>query len=241
MNLKDLGKKLREHLLNTVGEKPSEEEMKLAEEQIKKGYGELYDSPNKDELLISRVYDRISNAWKKVVANENHLPELILFQKYAEVKSDFKITSFASGLAVYELFLAKEFVPNGFVTCIDVSETMNKIARQFIEKLHLKNIEIITGSVLKTPIESNSQDIVLARRTGLSKDNRWVNVLKEAHRILKKQNTSIFIYTVDKVFNDSLEEIKNNLSKADFNFVAMEEQYESNEGIVSMIIAKPKI
>lgn len=239
MDRKALQLKLKEHLLKTVGKKPSKEEMAEASKKIHKGYDKIYPFTDRNESLVGKTYTEISKEWEKVVASETHLSEIILFQKYTKVKPEFKITSLASGLAVYELFLAKEFVPKGFVTCIDISEGMSKKASDFAKKLKQNNVKIVNGSVLNVPLDDNSQDIVLARRTGLSKDKKWIDVLKEARRILKKKETSTFIYTVDKVFNDSLDKIKSNLSKAKFKFVAMEEQHKSNEGTVCMIIAKP--
>lgn len=242
MDSRLIEQKYRAHLLETVGRKPTEEEMKEVDEKMRRAYDKVYDHPDKDEALINEIYSKeISPLWVKVVANENLAPEIDLFSKYTQVKPDYNITSFASGLAVYELFLAKEIVPHGKVSCIDVSEGMNRLAREYVNKLGQKNIEVMTSSVLHTPLESDSQDIVLARRTGLSKDKRWPSVLGEAYRIMKKSKDSTFIYTVDKVFNDPLEEIKSNLGKANLKFIAMEDSHTSNSGIVCMIIAKPNV
>lgn len=240
MNKRILKQEFRRHLLKTVGKKPTKKEMIEIERKIKVSYGKIYDKPNKEEFVMKKIYDNeLSRVWGKVVANEDLSPEVMLFFKSTNVTPNSHITSFASGLAVYELFLAKEIVPLGIVSCIDISGGMNKIARRFAKKLNQNNIKIITSSVTKTPLKSDSQNIVMARRTGLSKDKKWIKILKEAYRIIKKEEDSVFLYTVDKVFNDPITKIKLNLNKAHFKFLNLKESHSSNEGTVCMIIAKP--
>mgnify|MGYP001578531266 CR=1 FL=1 len=240
MNKRLLKLKFKNHLLKTVGRKPIKKEMIEIERKIKVSYGKIYNKPNKEEGVMKKIYDNeLSKVWSNVVANEDLSPEVILFSKYTNVKPNSHITSFASGLAVYELFLAKEIVPLGIISCVDISDGMNKIARKFAKKLDQNNIKIITSSVTKTPIKSNSQNIVMARRTGLSKDKKWIKILKEAYRIIKKEEESVFLYTVDKVFNDPIAKIKSNINKANFKLITMKESHSSNEGTVCMIIAKP--
>ncbi len=240
MNNQELKEKIKKHLLLTVGNKPSAEEIKLVGAGIQKGYDKIYDGFDKEESLIAKVYTKdLSKYWIRVVANEDLIHEFLSLKENVNIKSDYNIASFASGLAVFEIFLAKELVPHGFVSCFDISDGMNKIAREYVNKLNQKNIKIVTSSVLSIPLENDSQDLVIARRTGLSKDKRWINVLKEAYRILKKQESSNFIYTVDKEYNDSLDKIKSSLEKADLRFIEMKESHSSNNGPVCMILAKP--
>jgi ubiquinone/menaquinone biosynthesis C-methylase UbiE len=240
MNKKSLRQKSKEHLLKTVGKKPTKKEMIEIERKIKIAYDKIYNKPDKEESVMKKIYNKeLSRHWGRVVANENFAKEVTSLLKYTNVKTNSHVASFASGLAVYELFLARELVPQGKVYCIDISEGMNKVARKFAKRLNQNNIKIITGSVTKIPLKSNTQDIVMARRTGLSKDKKWIDILKEAYRIIKKNKESTFLYTVDKVFNDSIQEIKSNLNKAKFRFVTMKDSHSSNEGIVCMIITKP--
>jgi ubiquinone/menaquinone biosynthesis C-methylase UbiE len=242
MNKEELEEKMKDHLLMTVGGKPSKEEADLIDAEVRKGYDKIYDGTDKDESLIAKVYTKeLSKYWVKVVANEDLVQEFLSFQENVKINPKYKIASLASGLAVFELFLAKEIVPNGFVTCVDISEGMNEIAKKYADELNQKNIRIITSSVFEIPIESDSQDVVIARRTGLSKDKKWPNVLKEAYRILKKQETSCFVYTVDKIYNDPLNEIEPLLQGVNLKLVKMIESHSSNNGVVCMIIAKPQL
>ena len=240
MDLKILKLKFKEHLIRTVGKKSTKKEMNLVDKKIRLIFNKIYNKPDKEEAFIIKAYnEKLSKLWKKVVANETLFQEVLLFYKYTKVKPFFHIASLASGLAVYELFLAKEIVPFGEVSCFDISQEMNKRAKKFAEKLEQTNVKIITASAIKIPLEENSQDIVIARRTGLSNDKNWRIVLKEAYRIIKKNKDSTFLYTVDKRFNVSLKTIKNNLLKSNFNFIALEDFNISKEEIVSMVVARP--
>ncbi|MBS3077006.1 hypothetical protein J4233_01910 [Candidatus Pacearchaeota archaeon] len=143
MNKKLLKQRFKNHLLKTVGRKPTKKEMVEIERKIKVSYGKIYDKPNKEEFVMKKIYDNeLSKVWGRVVANEDLSPEVILFSKYTNVTPNSHITSFASGLAVYELFLAKEIVPLGKISCIDISDGMNKIARKFAKKLNQNNIKL---------------------------------------------------------------------------------------------------
>ena len=138
MDEKIIEEKFKNHLLKTVGKKPSKQDMQDIDKKIHLAYGEIYDKPDKEEAITKEIYDKkLSKLWIKVVANENLAPEVMLFSEYTKVKPNFNIASFASGLSVYELFLAKEIVPLGKVSCIDISDEMNKIARKFAKKLKL--------------------------------------------------------------------------------------------------------
>lgn len=231
----NLKKKLKNHLLITVGKVPTKKEMKKVDEEIKPLFAKIY----KNWKSIGRYNGKLANLWIKVVANETLAQEVKLLLENTKIRKDSQITSLASGLAVYELFLAREIIPNGEIYCLDNSKYMNKIAKDLAYKLKAKNIKIITTSVTKVPIKTNTQDVVLARRTGLSNDKRWIKVLKESNRIMKKNKYSRFVYTVDKVFNKKIKEIRSDLNKADFEFVTMKTFGRNYKLKVCMIIAKP--
>lgn len=241
MSKNKLTLKLKNHLLNTVGKKPTKEEMKKINQKIKPIFAKIYAHPDKITTLVKKGYSaELTNLWIPTVASEFFAPEINLFLKFTKVKPQYKITSLASGLAIYELFLAKEYAPKGKISCIEASSEMNKVARKFARKMKQTNIKIITASAAKIPIRNNSQDIVLARRTGLSNDKRWKTILNEAHRIIKKKEESTLIITIDKTFNKSISQIKSYLKKANFNFIEMKNFKRSlNTLLVSMIIAKP--
>jgi ubiquinone/menaquinone biosynthesis C-methylase UbiE len=237
---KSLKNDLKEHLLKTVGKKPLGQEMKIIDKQIQPFFNKIYDKPNKKESFIKEVYDKdLSKLWVKVVANEDFSQELKLLSLQAKIKPNFKITSIASGLGIFELFLAKKYVPSGKVICLDISSGMIKLAKSFASKLNQHNIKMIVSSATKIPVKSNSQDLVLARRTGLSNDKRWIAVLREAYGIIKKKEDSIFIFTVDKIFNKKHDEVKADLLKANFKLISIKDFSRNGKYRVSMVISKP--
>ena len=72
MNKKILKQEFKNHLLKTVGRKPTKKEMIEIERKIKVSYGKIYDKPNKEELVMKKIYDNeLSKVWGKVVANED--------------------------------------------------------------------------------------------------------------------------------------------------------------------------
>ena len=228
------------HLLKTVGKKPTREEMTRINKQfIRPAFKKIYDNPDKPPALIRSIYDRtLSGIWDKLVADQSSFSEILLLKKYIKSGKYSRITSVASGLAVFELFLAKEFFPDGKILCVDISEGMNRRAEAYKKKLGAKNIDIITASATKLPIKRNSQDIVLIRRSGMSNDRRWNIVLKEARKVLKKKRNSRVIYTADADFTKPLVDIKTDLKRAKFKFVASERFRRGDGKLVEMIVAK---
>lgn len=234
--------KLKKHLLETVGKKPTKKEMSEIDREISEIFKKVYDKPDKKEGIIREVYNkRLAKLWDKVVATETFPSEIRLLSKYAKIRSNFNIASIASGLGIYELFLAKEFAPKGKVYCLDISSEMSKRGRYFARKLNQRNIKFIVASAIKIPLKSNSQDLVLARRTGLSNDKKWIKVLSEANRIIKKNDEATFVFTVDKSFNKPINKIKEDLLSVNFRFIDMLEFNRRNgiNGTVCMIVAKP--
>lgn len=114
---------------------------------------------------------------------------------------------------------------------------MNKIARGFAKKLKIGNARFVTGSVEEIPLDDNSQDLVLGRRTGLSHDMKWNIILREIFRILKKEG--IFIYTVDKAFKKKDGSIKKELHRTGFEVLDIIDSHKSDRGTVCMVISKP--
>lgn len=233
--------RFRKHLLDTVGAIPTDEEMSSVNKITKAEYKKIYDTPDKPITVIKTSYNKVlSRVWPKVVATTASFSEVVLLSRYVKFKPYYNITSLASGICVFELFLAKEFVPDGMIRCIDLSVEMNEQARALARKLKQRNIKIITASATNVPVQSNSQDVVLVRRSGLSNDKRWISVLKESHRILKKTRTSRFVYTVAEDFNKPIKSIKGDLLAVGFEFIAMRKFGIKEKAPSFMIIAKPK-
>ncbi len=243
MSKLNLSAKLKEHMLNTVGKKPTKNEMKSINKQIKPLFSKIYAHSDKITTFVKTGYDaQLTKLWIPTVANESFLKEIKLFLKFTRIKPNYKIASLASGLAVYELFLAKEYIPQGKVYCIELSREMNKYAAAIVKRINQRNVKILTASATNLPLKNNSQDIILARRTGLSNDQKWGQVLNESYRILKKNKDSTPVITVDKVFNKKLGEIKADLKKANFNLITIKDfRRNKDELVVSMTIAKPLV
>ncbi|MBE5729311.1 class I SAM-dependent methyltransferase [Candidatus Parvarchaeota archaeon] len=236
-----LEEKFRKHMLDLVGEIPTKNEMYYINKITKVEYKKIYDKPNKPTSITMHSYNKVlSKIWPKVVASTASFSEIVLLSNYVKFKPYYNITSLASGLCVFELFLAKEFVSDGQIHCIDLSVEMNKQARALARKLKQHNIKIITASAAKPPIASNSQDVVLIRRSGLSNDKKWINVLKESYRILKKAYTSRFVYTVAEDFNKPTKIIKKDLLAANLEFIAIRKFGTKENAPSFMIIARPK-
>lgn len=235
-----LSNKFDEHLLKTVGKRPNKSEIDRVDRKIRKSFDKIYDSPNKNPLFLKKEYDKnISKVWGRAVAHESVVSEVNLFKKYSNIKDKSNLVSLASGICVFELFIAKEFIKNGKVCCIDISQGMSNQSRKYIKKLKLDNVKIVVNDIIKLPVRTNSQNIVLARRTGLSNDDKWINILEESCRILRKEEDSRFIYTVDHDFTKPLKEIKRNLRCAGLKFITQDNFIKGDGERVDMIVAKP--
>lgn len=236
----NLSEKFKQHLLNTVGATPTKIEIKEIDKKVRKSFDKIYNSPNKKPSFLKEEYDKnLSKVWARVVAHEASISEINLFLKYSNIKENSKIVSLASGICVFELFVAKEIANKGNVCCVDISNGMITEAKKFVKKLSLKNVKLIVKDITKLPFNTDSQEIVLARRTGLSNDDRWIEVLKESYRVLKKNEDSRFIYTVDHDFTKPLNLIKKDLSKANLKFIAQDAFLKKDQRRVDMIVAKP--
>jgi ubiquinone/menaquinone biosynthesis C-methylase UbiE len=161
------------------------------------------------ELFSKGCYTKkVASLWKHVVSYETKGDELVLFCKAVPIKPNLHITSVGSGLCVFELFLAEALFPQGKVACFDTSREMNKVAEQIKRKVRATNVRIALASATQLPLRTDSQDIVLARRTGLSSTKTWPLFLDEAWRVLRTSKDSRLIYTVQQSNSHPLSFIK---------------------------------
>ncbi|MEI7718698.1 MAG: methyltransferase domain-containing protein [archaeon] len=190
---------------------------------------------------VRHLYDNeLSNFWEKIVAYENKGDEIYSLLKNINIKNDAKILSLASGIGVFEMFIATNILSNGEIICVDLSSKMNKKANEISKKLNLKNVKIITSSANKLSIKNSSQDIVLARRTGLSDEKIWSSVLKEVKRVMK-EDSAVFVYTVQKDFCKSKKEIIKDLDSVGLKFKKIDSFKEKEGNKIMMVIAGVKI
>jgi ubiquinone/menaquinone biosynthesis C-methylase UbiE len=235
-----LEKRFREHMLKAVGKKPTKVEIASINKRIRKDFDRIYSKPDVRQSVIKEAYDkRLSRIWGRRIAGEASFSEVRLLLKRVHIGNDANIASLASGLAVFELFLAKEVVPQGTLSCIDISDGMNRRARRLVGLLKCSNARIITAPATKTPIKSGSQDIVLVRFTGLTNDKRWKTVLSEAHRIMRDKPDSRLVCASDADFTKTKGEMGADLRGAGMKLIAMERFRKGNGKSAYMFVARP--
>lgn len=79
-----LEKKLKKHILKTVGKKPSAEEKSKFDKIIQKSYDRIYGKPNANDDIVSEEYDKISTYWGMVVVEETQHEEILNLLKYCK-------------------------------------------------------------------------------------------------------------------------------------------------------------
>ncbi len=227
---KTIKEKYQKFLKKTVGKRPSKKRMKeidLIMNNLK----------NKNNILYNK---KLAAIWREIVAYESNPREITLFRKHTFSRKNLKVTSIASGLGIFELFIAKEIIPEGKIILIDSSKSMCKKAREYKKKLKVMNAQISFKDANKTGLKKNTQNLVIARRPGFTKSQKWPGILKEVKRILKEDPKSAFIYTTQKQGNKSKKEIIEELDKAGLKLIKIEEFKEMSGTPIEMIIAKVK-
>ena len=126
------------------------------------------------------------------------------------------IASIGSGLALSETFIAKNLVPQGTVTCIDVSPEMNRLAMQTKERAGVQNMAVFTRSGTKTGLPAASQDKVIAIRTFLTNTVHWQPLLQETRRIIKKTPDARFILAFESSSSRGTQQVKETLERNGF-------------------------
>ncbi len=175
-----------------VGKPASPNEARIARQHIQQFKADL-ENPKISLERCRQVWDGISQHWQKLISPIRLNAEIKMLRRHALLQKNDRVASFGSGPAIIEAFLAKNIVPAGFVSCIDLSLEMNKHATQIKERAGVKNMRIITCSATKTELPSSSQNKVIIGQTDLAGTIHWKGVLKEAFRIIKKVPTSKLI------------------------------------------------
>ena len=237
--MRNLIKKYHEFIEEAVGKSPTKSEMK----QIDKRMSIINSNLNKEHINkeVRRLYDNeLSQMWGKIIAYENKGDNIKLISENISIESGAQITSICSGLCVFEMFIASELTPKGFVNCFDFSKEMNKMANSIKTRLQVRNIKITFADVKYIPLVGNSQDVVLAIRTGLSSTKDWGKVLKEVVRVMKDDASSRLVYTVQRNFNKPKSEIKKELNLAGLRFIKQKSFKDKDKDVIDLIIAKKK-
>jgi len=233
-------KKYKNFLKKTIGKSSTKKEMHLISQRMKELDSLSKVKKPKNQEVKSLYDEELSSFWEKIVSYENKGDEIALLCKNIKLNKSSEMLSIASGISVFEMFIAKEFLTSGKIVCIDFSEGMIKTAKKIVKKAGIKNLELLVADAKKIPAKSNSKDLILARRTGLSDTNDWPKVLKEVKRLLRDKY-SIFVYTVHRDFSKSEEKIKLELKSAGLNFIKKTYFKEKDGDKIEMIIAGVKI
>lgn len=168
-----------------AGERPEEEvrEARTKYREIDSGiHGTADLDLAKKWSLLAEHYYKTQGLWSF------HNDARYVFQHAAFRKGDM-VASIGSGRAILENYVAKYFVTNGGVTCLDVAHKMNADAAKLKEKTGAKNIRFVTGSSRKMPFPSNSQDKVLILNSLITAKNQN-ELMNEARRIIKDSERS---------------------------------------------------
>jgi SAM-dependent methyltransferase len=101
------------------------------------------------------------------------------------LKKGSKIVSLGTTQGLYELFLAKNFLPEGEIIAVDRIEKFKRDGEMLAKKAGIKNVRFIAGDALQVPLSDTHYDAALFTFTQFSWDNRWPLFAKEARRFLK--------------------------------------------------------
>jgi len=171
---------------------PSKAETDAARNQIKRLRADL-DKPETTLKRIREIYDQMAGHYFKITNRERIGQEICMISGHVNIKPNACIASLGSGPGIMEAFFAKKIVPQGRVTCVDISPEMNKIAERIKANAKAENMEIITGSGAATGLPTSSQDLVIAAQTNLVRSVHWQPLLKEVKRILRKGPNTRFV------------------------------------------------
>ncbi len=144
---------------------------------------------------IKQIWNRLAPLYPKMIHSNRLEQEISRISLFADINTSDRIVSLGSGIALSEVFLAKNFVPNGFVTCVDISPEMNKFAKKIQTTAGVENMKILTKSAATTGLPTDSQNKVIIGLIGHQEPMHLIPVLNESLRLLKKSPTSKLIFT----------------------------------------------
>jgi len=200
-----------------AGSPASEAEIAKAIRQVARFKPEL-DKPNTSEQRMREIYDQVSTVYLKIIRPQRVEHEIGIITGHVGIKPTDCIASICSGPGVLEAFFAKKIVPQGKVTCIDISPRMNAIAERVKAKAQAENMDIVTASGAATGLPTSSQDKVLAMQTDLPKTIHWQPFINEVKRVLKKGPDARFVFSFAAHRQSDIEEVLENLGKNHFRF-----------------------
>lgn len=137
---------------------------------------------------------RVHHVFEKIYKNYDQMNSVISFQQHKawrkdtmkrmDVKEGSSALDLCCGTADWTITLAEKIGPQGKVIGLDFSKNMLKIGQEKVDKLRLKQVELIHGNAMELPFEDNSFDYVTIG-FGLRNVPDYMTVLKEMHRVVK--------------------------------------------------------
>ncbi len=222
-----------------VGEQAPGERAAISK-MLRRRFGKELESPTTSLQRLRFIWNRAAPFWKKMVTLDLMEHGLKCIQMHGRIHPTDRIASIGSGLAIQEAFIAKRLVPNGWVSCIDLSLKMCRLARQTREKAQVSNMSVSARSGRRTGLPGASQDKVLLNQAVSAEEIHWLPILKEVRRIIKQSPDARFIFSfttkdIEKTKEPVLKSLKENGFQKEFAIKYMV----SGKQNAIMIIAKP--
>jgi len=224
-----------------MGRPGSQAEWQQAKNFIKRFESE-FDNPNISLERIKAIWNQIAPFYPKVLEPKVMQSEISVIHTHVPIARSDKIASLGSGTAILEAFLAKNFAPNGIVTCVDMSPKMNQIALCTKEKAQAGNMSIVTASATKTGLPKKSQDKVIIAQTNLVRTVHMEKMFKEARRIIKNSPTArLTLSFYAKISNRKalISEINKALGNCGFYSLIAVRYAQKGKELAIIIIAEP--
>ena len=149
------------------------------------------------EERVHKVFENISSEYDKMNA-------VISFQQHTKWRNDTmnrmkvqrgkKALDVCCGTADWSVSMAEAVGEEGSVIGLDFSANMLEVGQQKINKLGMKNIELVHGNAMDMPFADNSFDYVTIG-FGLRNVPDAAHVLKEMHRVLKPGGIAVCLET----------------------------------------------
>ena len=223
-------------LRTVLGKPPSKAEVDAARKKIK-GLAADLGRPNTSTKIIREIYDQIAGHYPKLIMPGRFGQEIKIITGHANMRPTDCIASICSGPGILEAFFAKKIVPQGKVTCVDISPEMNRVAERVKAKAGVENMDILTRPGNATGLPTSSQDKVIVMQTDLPKTIHWQPLLDEVKRIIKKGPDARFVVSFATTNRADAKEVIQSLEKNRFKTTAIK-YAESGKREAIMAIAR---
>lgn len=194
-----------------------------------------------EEAIIRAAYNRFAPHYNKIMI----FPAIKITADYVfshvRLHGKMNLLSAQSGTAFLENFIAKHQIPEGKVISLDISDKMNEIGKDLSRKENVKNIQFITGTSNKMPINSKTQDAILLLSPKVHGQNQLLPTLRECRRVIKNSQHSRIIYANKVQSQKDINDYINAFHQAGFKVIHNEILQEQQTGLTILFLtARPK-